>query len=404
MTSTTDIPALKRTLNLPLVAFYGTGTILGAGIYALIGKVAGAAGLLAPLAFLVSAILASFTAYAYCQLVARYPKSGGEAEYVYRGFNARWLSNLVGWLVAFTGIVSASTLTEGFIGYFQVFLALGDAVVASGLILVVMTVAIIGIRESAWMAVGITLVEIAGLLIICATGFDQLADKSFLLPELSTALSVDAFAPLLAGAFLAFYAFIGFEDIVNLAEETKQPEKTMPRAIYFSLAVATALYLVVALVALASMPVETLYRSEAPLAEMYGSHGGNPRLLSLIGLIAIVNGVLAQIIMSSRILYGMRHGFAPFKILSRVNKKTRTPIISTVFVTALALLLTLLFNIETLASATSFIILVVFSLVNVALIVTETRERKPRKANYFVPAIAVVLNGGFLLFKISAIS
>lgn len=96
VTSTTDIPALKRTLNLPLVAFYGTGTILGAGIYALIGKVAGAAGLLAPLAFLVSAILASFTAYAYCQLVARYPKSGGEAEYVYRGFNARWLSNLVG--------------------------------------------------------------------------------------------------------------------------------------------------------------------------------------------------------------------------------------------------------------------------------------------------------------------
>ena len=404
MTTANGTPTLKRTINLPQIIFYGTGTILGAGIYALIGKVAGTAGLLAPLAFLVSAILAGFTAYAYSQLVARYPKSGGEAEYVYRTFNARWLSNGVGWLVAFTGIVSASTLTDGFIGYVQVFLSFGDAAVATGLITAVMTVAIIGIRESAWMAVAITLVEITGLLIVCATGFDQLTQQDFLLPDISTALDTGAFVPVLAGAFLAFYAFIGFEDIVNLAEETKRPERNIPAAIYLSLAIATLLYLVVALTALASMPVEALNRSDAPLAEMYESQGGDPRLISAIGLIAIVNGVLAQVIMASRILYGMRHSPAPLQILSRVNKRTRTPVVSTVFAAALALLFTLLFPIETLAAATSYIILIVFSLINIALIVSESQEREPKRRNYLIPSMAVILNGGFLLFKTAQVA
>ena len=400
-TKESDATALKRTLNLPQMVFYGTGTILGAGIYALIGKVAGAAGLLAPLAFLVSALLAALTAYAYCQLVARYPKSGGEAEYVYQSFGGHWLSNGVGWLVAFTGIVSAATLVDGFIGYFRVFFPLGEPVVATGIILTVMTVAIIGIRESAWMAVTITLVEITGLVMVCAVGFDLLAERDFLVPEISGEFGSQAIIPVLAGAFLAFYAFIGFEDIVNLAEETKRPEKTIPAAIYLSLAIATGLYLLVALVALASLPVDALDRSEAPLAEMYESQGGDPRLISAIGLIAIVNGVLAQIIMASRILYGMRHRFAPLEFLSRVNKRTRTPVAGTVFVTGLALMFTLLFPIETLAGATSFIILVVFTLINAALIVSETRQSTPKAANYLVPAIAVLLNVGFLLFEIT---
>ena len=396
-------PQLKRSLNLGQLALYGTGTILGAGIYALIGKVAGAAGQLAPLAFLVAAVLASFTAYSYSQLVARFPRSGGEAEYVYRGFNRQWLSNLVGWLVALTGVVSASTLVDGFVGYFRMFLDAAPTVVASGLIVAVMAVAIVGIQQSAWVAVVITLVEVAGLLIVCAVGFGDLLAKDFLLPEMTADLRVSAIAPVLAGAFLAFYAFIGFEDIVNLAEETRQPEKTIPRSIYISLAVATVLYLMVALVALASLPVDALNRSQAPLADMYSSHGGDPRLISGIGLIAIVNGVLAQIIMASRILYGMRHAFKPLRILSQVWAKTRTPVVATVFVSAIALLLTLLFPIETLASATSFIILIVFSLINLALIVTETREESPKYMNYLIPGIAVVLNTGFLIFQVTDI-
>ena len=400
MTSAKDTTALKRTLNLPQMVFYGTGTILGAGIYALIGKVAGAAGLLAPLAFLVSAILAAFTAYAYARLVARFPKSGGEAEYVYQSFKLRWLANGVGWLVAFTGIVSASTLTAGFTGYFQVFFPYPDAAVAAGLITAVTAVAIVGIRESAWLAVIITLVEVVGLLIVCTAGFDQLAERRFLLPEMPAVLNVDMVTPVLAGAFLAFYAFIGFEDIVNLAEETKHPEKTIPAAIYLSLATATILYLLVALVAIASLPVDALNRSEAPLADMYSSQGGDPRLISAIGLIAIVNGVLAQLIMASRILYGMTHRRRPFTCLATVHRKTRTPVVATIFVTALILVLTLMLPIETLASATSFIILLVFILVNLALIVTETREQKINRINILVPAIAIGLNSGFLVFRL----
>lgn len=391
---------LHRSLNLPLVALYGTGTILGAGIYALVGKIAGVAGAFAPLAFLTSSCLALFTAYSYSQLVKRFPRSAGEAEYVYQGFKKISLSNLVGWLVAFTGIISAATLTIGFVGYFQVFLNLPQNLIISLLVVALTIIAIIGIKESAWMIMIITLIEISGLVLVCSVGFPSLIENDFLIPKLTSEFDITHVTPILIGAFLAFYAFIGFEDIVNLAEETKSPEKVIPASIFISLALATFLYLLVSLVAVSALPVDTLKASDAPITDMYVSYGGNKLLISAIGLFAIINGVLGQVIMSSRILYGLRHPFEFLKFLSKVHPKTKTPANATLFVSLLILLLTLLLPIETLANLTSVVILIVFSLVNVALILSEREQTNGRLLNYVLPFVATLLNLSFLGFKI----
>lgn len=390
--------SLRRTIGPRQLVFYGTGTILGAGIYALVGKVAGVAGQLAPLSFMIAALIAGINAYAYARLAARYPRSGGEAEYIYQGFGRQWFSNLIGWLVVFTGVVSAATLATGFVGYFQVFYPLPDWLVTSGLLAVLMTIAIAGVRESAWFVVVVTLIEISGLLIVCGAGFDGLKEKDFMLPEMTQAARALPIAGVLGGAFLSFYAYIGIEDIVNLAEEVKAPGHSVPIAIYASLGIAALLYLAVSLVAIASVDAEQLGRSDAPLADVYARHGGDVRLMTAISLAAIVNGVLAQIVMASRLLYGMRHSLEALAVFSRVSRHTKTPILATGFVGAAALILTLLFPIESLATATSFIVLCVFSLVSATLILLEWRAARPRAVTIAVPAAALILNVGFLVF------
>tara|TARA_R110000868_G_scaffold117600_10_gene312334 strand:+ start:3952 stop:5151 length:1200 start_codon:yes stop_codon:yes gene_type:complete len=392
---------LSRSISLPRATLYGTGAILGAGIYALIGKIAGASGLLAPISFLVSAIIAAFTAYSYVQLVKSFPKSAGEAEYVYQAFNNKSLSNIIGWSVALTGIVSASTLINGFTGYFKIFLAIPDWSIVCLVIAIALVLAIKGIKESLTVIAVITILEVGGLLLICSAGFEGLLDKNFLISQTIESFSPSQVGPILVGAFLAFYAYIGFEDIVNLGEETKAPGKTLSLAIILSLIISTVLYILVALVAISSMPLDALVQSKAPLAEMYQSFGGNPKLMSFIAMFAIFNGILAQIIMSSRILYGLKHPFKMFKILSSVNPQTKTPIVSTLFVTAIILTLTQLFNLATLATATSFIILIVFTFVNFSLIQLEHKKSQKNLWNIVIPVIAILLNISFLMFRVA---
>lgn len=392
---------LKRSLNLPLVVFYGTGTILGAGIYALIGKVSGAAGILAPFSFLVSAALAGLTAYSYSQLVKRYPKSAGEAEYVYQGFRSKSLSNLVGWLVALTGVVSSGVLVTALVGYFQVFWpAISDQWIMLLFIFLFSALAIVGIEESAWAVTLITLVEILGLILVCSAGFEDAASKGFLIHEIKAQWTLTNLAPVLTGAFIAFYAFIGFEDMVNLAEETKQPTRTMPIAIFIALAVSTVLYLFVAFIAISALPPDELQASTAPISDMYIAHGGNKLIISGIALLAIANGVLAQIIMASRVLFGLRHPFQFLKPLSYVWPKTQTPVISILFVSLIITFLSLSYSIETLASLTSFIILIIFSLVNIALILIEWQSPKGKVLNYLIPSLAVILNLSFMAYRV----
>ncbi len=380
---TNEQPALARRISLPLLTFYGLGTILGAGIYVLAGKVAAAAGLLAPLSFVMAATVAGITGLSYCQLVVNYPRSAGEVCYVDEGFHRAWLSRLVGALVVFTGIVSAATLANGFVGYLNSFFSVSPALTILALMLLMTTVAVWGIAESLWLAAVITLIELSGLFLLIGFNLEVLTLLPDQMAQLWVPNSGAQWFAVTSGAFLAFYAFIGFEDMVNIVEEVKSPQTTMPKAILWALIVSTLLYVWVAVVVVLAMPLSELAESGAPLkALLQTDHPQVATWVGVISLFAIVNGVLIQLIMASRVLYGMAdQGRAP-KVFSRVWSLARTPVIATVCVGLLTLMVALWLPLVTLAKATSFIILVIFTLVNFSLL-------RLRRQPDFVPLTSV---------------
>lgn len=388
-------PRLRRVLSLPLITFYGLGTILGAGIYVLIGKVAGIAGMHAPVAFLMAAAVAALTGFAYAELGSRYPLSGGEAVYVEEGLGFRKLSVLVGLLTAAAGLVSAATITHGFVGYVNVFVAVPATPVIVSIVLTLGVLAAWGILESVWAAAIATIVEIAGLLLVIAVAAPALATLPARWQELLPPFDTVAWSGIMLGAFLAFYAFIGFEDMVNVAEEVRDPERNLPKAILLALAISTALYFLVAMVAVLSLPPQQLASDSAPLAlivEQYGGH--SPLLISAISLFAVVNGALIQIIMATRMLYGMSAaGWIP-AVFSRVNSLTGTPLLSTAVATGCVLLLALALPLLTLAKATSAVVLLIFMLVNLSLIRIKRRSPLPAGAKVYASWIPW---GGLLL-------
>ncbi|KTD23249.1 amino acid transporter [Legionella londiniensis] len=355
-----------------LVTFYGLGTILGAGIYVLIGKVAAQAGIYTPLAFLLASLIAFFTAVSYAELSSRYPLSAGEAAYVEEAFQKKWLSQLIGWLVVLTGVVSAAAITQGFVGYLQVFVTLPQWLAVFLLLFCMGAVAVLGITESAVMVMIITLIELLGLLLILFYAADSFQKLPVLWQEKPPFMLKD-WAGVISGAFIAFYAYIGFEDMVNIAEEIKNPEKTLPAAIFLALALASFLYIIVALAMILVLPMSLLSTTDAPLAAFITQKGYSPFLISLISMVAIVNGAFAQIIMASRVIYGMAKKQKTLAFFASVNPKTQTPIWATAFVVFIILFLALGFNIEVLAKATSSIILCVFAVINLALIVIKVK-------------------------------
>jgi len=365
-----DPPAhLARRLGLGLLTLYGLGNILGAGIYVLVGEVAGLAGMASPLAFLLAASAAGFTALTYGEICARHPVSAGEAVYVEEAFGKPALSVTVGLLVALAGIVSAATLTRGFVGYLQVLLDVPPVIVLVAAPLALGAVAAWGISESMWVAAVLTLFEILGLAIVVAVAAPGLAELPARWQELVPAASLQAWQGIALAAFLAFYAFLGFEDMVNVAEEVRAPERAMPVAILIALTVATALYGTVVLVSVLAVAPSALAQSDAPLALVFEAATGRPPLLiGWIGVLAVLNGALVQMVMGARMLYGMsRRRWLP-AALGRVHARTRTPVIATAVVTALVLVLALWVPLVGLAGATSTLVLVVFALVNAALI------------------------------------
>lgn len=395
---------LKRSLNLPLLTLYGLGNILGAGIYVLIGKVSATADLFTPVAFLVASLLVATTAFTFSELSSRYPKSAGPALYLYKAFGTKRLSVVIGLLIIATSVLSASAITNGFVGYFNVFFDLPDYVVIIPLLLTLGLLAIWGIKQSAGVAAVITLIEIAGLLIIIWVGQDYIKDFE-LVPYVGELIQTDTaiWVGIFSGAFLAFYAFIGFEDMVHVAEEVIEPEKNMPRAIILSLIISTLIYFLVALVSVFALPVEELAKSDAPLALIFKQTTGlSPDMIAIIGMLAIINGALIQIIMSSRVVFGMSEEgwISPF--FGKINPTTRTPIQATVLVTLVILILTLWLPIVTLAELTSLFILVIFSLMHLSLIRIKTKNKNTEKGirqyPIAIPIIGLVTNVGFVIF------
>lgn len=395
---------LKRSLSLAQLTFYGLGTILGAGIYVLVSKVAGLAGLYAPISFLVAAALAALTGMSYAELSARYPKSAGEPVYVQEGLRWRPLSVLVGWLIILTGVVSAATIANGFVGYLHVFIAAPDWLVITLLVIALGLLAAWGISESVMAASAITLVEIGGLILVLAVAGENLGDLPERLPELTPPLDGAAWQGILLGAFIAFYAFIGFEDMVNVAEEVKEPARMLPLAIIIAIVISTVLYLLVALVAVLALPPAELAQSRAPLALIYErATGSAPVLISLISLFAVMNGALIQIIMASRVLYGMSREGWLHKAFGKVHARTRTPVFSTVVAAALVLVLALWLPLVTLAKITSFVILIVFALINLSLARVKRRNPRPSGLKIYpawIPIAGFLATSGLLLFQV----
>jgi APA family basic amino acid/polyamine antiporter len=398
-------PPLKRRLNLPLLIFYGLGTTIGAGIFVLVGKVAGRAGTAAPVSFLVASLLAGFTAFSFAELVARYPRSAGEALYVREGFHSHRLALLVGLLVASAGIVSAATIINGSVGYLEEFLALPHAVGIFLILGLLAGLALWGIGESVTAAAVFTIMEIGALLLVVWVAKGSLADLPARGQELIPPLDATAWAGVMGGAMLAFYAFLGFEDLVNVAEEARDVTRTMPAAIILTLAITVLLYVAVTTVSVLTVAPAELAASDAPLALVFERGSGGPATaISGIAIFAVLNGALIQIIMASRVIYGLADQGEIPRRLAYVNPHTRTPVAATLLVTGIILVLALLVPLERLAEATSTIVLIVFSLVNLALLAIK-RRGTPAPAGVrvwpsWIPVAGFVASAGFLVLRV----
>ena len=363
---------LLRVLGLPLLILYGVGVTVGAGIFVMIGTVVGLAGPRAPLSFVIAAAIASVTAVSYATLSLGFPRAAGASLYVKAAFG-RAAGLPVGLGVALTGIVSSATIMLGFTGYLTELVEVPQPVTVLVTLTVIGLLVQRGVKESVGAAALLTVVEIGILLVLIFVGVPMLASAEVWAAAFGTdgALPVSA---IVIGSVLAFFAFIGFEDIVNMAEETVDSDHVMGRAIFGTLAVTTGLYFLLALIAIGVPDPGALARSPAPLATMWTQITGlSSTWLSTLALIAVINGVIVQVIMASRLLYGMAREEMMPAPLARVGAR-RTPFVAIWLVTGLVAVLALVFPIAALARATTTVTLLVFASVNLSLVVLGTRE------------------------------
>jgi amino acid transporter len=367
MSHPTNPVSLRRTLNLPLLVLYGVGVTIGAGIFALMGEIVRIAGDHAPWAFALAGLIAGITGLSYAQLSSVYPRAGGEAVYVNNALGKRF-AQLVGYGVTTTAIISSAVIASAFGGYLGTLVPVPQAVLVVGVLLLLGSVAWMGVRESVYFAAIITLLEVGTLLVIIAFGAPALSDSQVFAKVIHPPADLLGVWIVLSAAISAFFAFIGFEDIVNMAEETVDATKTVPRAIVATLAITILVYVVIALIAVAVKDRDALVQSAAPLATLFESVTGmSGKPVSAMASIAMVNGILVQIVMASRVIYGMtKERLAP-AALGVLNEKTRTPGRAIVLVTLLIAGLALWLPLIQLAKATSLVTLSVFTLVNLAL-------------------------------------
>jgi len=381
---TSPSTGLRRRLTLTLLVFYGIGTILGAGIYVLIGQVAGSAGMLTPLAFLLASLLAGFSAFSYTELSTRYPKSAGEAVYIKAGFNSNILATIVGFMIVGAGVASTATLLNGLLGYLGEFFTFQKHIALIIIVIMLTAIVIWGIAQSVIIASIMTVLEIIGLLIILWVTQDSWGALPDRLPEFFALGKISSITAVLLGAFIAFYAFIGFEDMVNVAEEVKDPLKNLPRGIIIALVITTILYILIATASVLTVDPAMLAKSDAPLAFLYQiKTGQDSSFISFISIASILNGALVQIIMASRILYGMSNQNWLPKYFSKVNSTTATPINAIVSVAGIILILAIFLPLLSLAKLTSFITLGIFTIINLAL--WRIKRRDPVSPSISVP-------------------
>jgi len=404
MNQTPQIDAkLRRVLNTPLLTLYGLGVTVGAGIYVLVGATAAEAGSFSPFSFLIAALVVAFTAFSYAELSTRYPVSAGEAAYVEAGFHSGRAATLTGLAVALSGMVSAAAVSIGAASYLSELTQARPDVLIAMIVSVVGLLAIWGIAQSVAVAAIITVIEISGLVFVIGWGFFMADPNGVTLSEMVPAPTGPHWAGIGAASLLAFFAFVGFEDMANVAEEVKNPVQTLPRAILWTLVLATILYIGTTSAVLVAVPIEKLAQSSAPLALVFEMAPPPVKSgFSFVAIVATLNGVLIQTIMASRVIYGLAdRGHLPL-VFSKVFSRTQTPVIATLTVVAIIAILALSLPITTLAEHTSQIVLGIFVLVNSALIrlkMTANSDHVYFRVPMVVPILGVI--SSVLLFGTS---
>lgn len=390
---------LKRRIGPRLLTAYGVGVMVGAGIYVLVGAVAGEAGLWAPVAFLLAGLIAAPTSLSYAEFSARLPEAAGEAAYVGDGLGNTAVAVLVGLAIVAAGTVSAGAVLRGGVGYLTSAVDI-DPVLATVLLgAALVLVALIGVLESMALVALFTVIELGGLALVVWVGLtaDPVADWA--------SPPVPVWSGVATGAVLAFFAFIGFEDIVNMAEEVENPTRTLPIAILSALAITTVIYAVVTFAAVRAVPLDRLAGSEQPLALVWQAvRGGDAAFLSAIAVFAALNGVLAQIVMASRVLYGLGHRTARLALFHHAHPRFGTPVLATLLIGAAVLVSALTLRVATLAEVTSAILLFVFVLVNLSLILVKRRSPEaPFRVPMAVPVVGLALSLTALLSIVGAL-
>lgn len=352
---------LKKSLNVVSLSVFGIGIIIGAGVYTVLGAAAGVAGDSLWLSFLIAALAAILTAFSYCELASMYPMAGAEYIYMKRAFPKLKLpSFLLGFVLFLAGAAAAATVSHAFSGYLQIFFDLPLSLVSYGLLIIVTVINLMGINASSKTNLIFTAIEVLGLLAVIWFGLFHKPER-----EMNFVLSTKTFTV----SSLVFFVYLGFENIVNLAEDTQEAKNNVPRAIIWSLMITTILYVAVTIAALKLVSPEILSVSKSPLADAIKNVA--PRwvnILSVIALFSTANTALIGLLSISRMIYGIaQEGDLP-KILTKTTGKSRTPVYSILAASLCAAVFLLLGELEILAKVSSFAALCGFLVVNALLI------------------------------------
>ncbi len=362
-----DQPALRREAGLFQLVAYGVGNIIGAGIYVLVGEASGLAGGMVWAAFLIGAAIATFTGLSYAELSSMYPKAASEYIFLGRAYGSRFLSFLTGWTMLATEVVAIAAVALGFAGYLNSLIDVPEMLAAATMLVLLACLVLVGIKQSLSVNTVLSVIAIGGLAVVIVLGLffptDGVEAQHLTMPTLGI-------EGLLAATALVFFAYIGFDNIANLAEETKRPERTIPMGLVLSVAISTLLYVLVGFAATSLATPAELDASDAPLALAASRALGDSafNVLAVTALLTTLNTCLVLIIVSSRMVYGMsREGVLPIAA-GRVSRKNGSPYVAVVLVLAAALCFLTLGSTAAIARVTSFGSLLTFVLVNLAML------------------------------------
>lgn len=397
---TTKPIRLNRSLSLGHAVLYGLGVTIGAGIYVLVGAAAGRSGMHAPVAFILAAAIMAVSGASFAELGTRMPVAASEAAYTLAAFRRKWLSSAVGLLVILTAVVSGATISVGSASYIGTFLPLPQPWIIALVVIAMGSVACLSARQSVSFAGVMTVIEIGGLVLIIGAGLTH-PPVFARLPEVLPGADTGAWSGIGQTALLAVFAFIGFEHLVNISEEMKNPTRTLPLALFITVAVTALLYASVVWIALVAVPPEELAASPAPLALVFQKLTGLPLIvLSAIAVIATLNGVIVHAIMIGRVLYGLAEQGQLPALLQRISPVTGTPVTATLLGIVAMLIFALFVPLTGLAELTSRLTLAAFAVVNLALIKIKLSEASPPPGVFVVPlpvpAAGLLLSLGLL--------